>query len=188
MCNSQYMPIQKIKKGKINIKDLVRIHKLNASFFAFADGNNLPCTELLHIPLVSPPEYQMPYTGHMLAQDSPLWSTRNASMWRWVCLHHLLGAYRPLSLLACVWRRSSKWDLQMLPLNYIALTNSLEEDHLPACDGYFWSSLGKPPLQISNFTFLFQQLLHIFEEYQWMWWDSMLWCSSQRDITDVNKI
>lgn len=72
MCNSQYMPIQKIKKGKINIKALVRIHKLNASCFAFADGNNLPCTELLHIPLVSPPEYQMPYTGHMLAQDSPL--------------------------------------------------------------------------------------------------------------------
>jgi len=53
-------------------------------------------------------------------------------------------------------------ELANLPLNYTALTNSLEEDHLPVCVGHFCSSLGKPPLQISSFAFLFQQLLHIF--------------------------
>ena len=33
MCNSQYLPVKKIKKERINIKALLRIHKHNASFF-----------------------------------------------------------------------------------------------------------------------------------------------------------
>lgn len=60
---------------------------------------------------------------------------RNASIWKCV--------WRPLPLLVWTRQHSSKWDLQMLPHNYTALTSSLEEYHPPACVGYFWSSLGK---------------------------------------------
>lgn len=71
----------------------------------------------------------------MWAGDILLKYFRNASIWKFV--------WRPLPLLVWTWRHSSKWDLQMLPHNYIALTSSLEEYHPPACVGYFESSLGK---------------------------------------------